>query len=230
MVWLLGIVLGVTLPVRAQSQQLFAEDGATELVRAALVQYFDPASVFEISLSGTTLSGTVLSIEDLLVVGHPAMLLGIRGELLGHFTGLRLDMTALTTQRLTVVSSRSIIVVAKGTAKAVEEGLTRLSATILKPVVRFHAGQFDIEATIRRGDNLYPIQAHGTLIVEQRQRVNVSITRLLVAGGSVPGNFVEGELRKFNPIFDFSIWPFNLRIQRLTLHNDTVQLLLTDGK
>ncbi len=226
-VWLLTVALMLASSAWAQSQEPFAEEAAKELVRAALIQYFDPDSVFEISVSGTALTGTVLSIEDLLIVGKPAVLLGFPGEILGHVTSLRLDITALSTQRLKILSSRSTIVVAKGTAKAVEEGLARWSATVLKPTVRFQAGQFEIAATIRRGEKLYPIQAQGRLVVEQQQRINVSITRMLVSGGNVPENLVEGELRKLNPILDLSNWPFNLRIQRLTLHNDAAELLMT---
>ncbi len=224
------IALVLAPPAWPQPQEPFGEEAAKELVRAALVQYFDPASVVEVSTSGAALSGAILAIEDLLIVGNPAVLHGFRGEMLAHATGLRLDMEALKTQRMKIVSSESTIVVARSTARAVEEGLTRLSANILKPSVRFHAGEFEVVATFRRGEQLYPIQARGTLAVEQQQRVNVSIVRMLVSGGGIPENVVEGELRKINPILDLSSWPFNLRIQRLTLHNDTVELLMTNGK
>ncbi len=229
MVWLVAVGLLATA-AWPQTGQPIAEDVAKELVRAALLQYFDPASVFEISVSGTVLSGDIISIEDLLIVGKPAAMFGFNGDLLAHLTGLQLEMSGLATQQAKLRGAKQVTVVARTTAKAVEAGLSQASASIVRPTVRFDAGAFEVVATLRREGKLYPLQARGALVVEQRQRVNVSITRVLVSGGNVPENIIGRELERFNPILDLSNWPLDLRIQRLTLHNDSAELLITNGK
>ncbi len=229
LVWLVAVGLLATA-AWPQTGQPIAEDVAKELVRAALLQYFDPASVFEISVFGTTLSGDVVSVEDLLIVGKPAVMLGFGAEVLAHLTGLQLEMSGLATQQPKLRGAKQVTIVARTTAKAVENGLGRASASIVQPTVRFDAGQFEVVATLRREGKLYPLQARGALVVEQRQRVNVSITRVLVSGGNVPENIIGRELMRFNPILDLSNWPLDLRIQRLTLHNDSAELLITNAK
>jgi len=217
------------LPTAAwpQAGQPIADDVVKELVRATLLQYFDPASVFEISVSGATLSGDVVSLEDLLIAGKPAVLLGFRAEFLAHVKGLQAEMP-IAAQQPKLRGAKQVTVVARSTAKAVEEGLARASASIIRPTVHFEAGQFDLAATLRRQDKLYPIQAQGTLRVEGRQRVNVSITRMQVSGAEAPQNLIEQELAKFNPILDLSTWPLNLHVQRVTLHNDGAEILITN--
>ncbi len=219
----------VILPAWPQSTQPLPEEAAKELVRAALLQYFDPSSVFEISLSGAALSGDVLSIEDLLVSGKPALVRGFRGEFLAHVTGLQLEVTSPNTQPK-VRSARDVTVVAKTTAKAVEEGLTNASSSILRPTVHLQAGELDVTATLRREGKLYPIHAHGSLVVEQRQRVNLNVTRVQVDGGDLPEGMIAREIAKFNPLLDLSRWPLNIQIQRLTVHNDGLELLLGKPK
>lgn len=224
------IVLASSYPAAPQARQPFSDEAVQHLVRAALFQYFDTASVFEIQALGSALAGDVLSIDTLLINGKPAVLRSFRGEVLAHFTGLQLEMSALAVQQLKTVRLARATVVAKSTAKAVEEGLAKASATILRPTVRFEEGQMEIAATIRRGDKLYPAQARAALVVEGKQRVMVVVTYALVHGSSVPQGLVESELAKINPVLDLSKWPFNLQIQRLVLHNDAIEVLATSGR
>lgn len=225
-----AIVAAAASTVAPQPRQPFSEDAVRHLVRGALLQYFDPDSVFEISVSGTALSGDVLIIEDLLVVGKPALLRGVRGEVLAHATGLHLDMAALAGQQLRVVRLGKATVVGKSTARDVQEGLARMSPNILRPTVRFQVGQFEVAATIRREGKLYPALARGNLTVEQEQRIRVVVTEAQVRGSDVPPGLVESELTKLNPVLDLSKWPFNMRIQRLVLHNDAIEMLATSGR
>ncbi len=228
-VWLLAVGLFAT-SAWPQGGQPIADDVVKELVRATLLQYFDPASVFEISVSGAVASGDVVSVADLLIAGKPAVLLGFRAEFLAHLKGLDVEMRPLATQQPKLRGAKQVTVVARSTAKAVEDGLARASASIIHPTVHFEAGQFDIAATLRRQDKLYPIQAQGTLVVDSRQRVNVSIIRMLVSGTQAPDNVIAQELSKVNPILDLSSWPLNLHIQRVTLHKDAAEVLITNAK
>lgn len=217
-------------PAAAQSGQPFPDDAVRELVRAALLEYFDPASTFEISVSGSRLAGDILSIEDLLISGKPAVLRGVRGEILVHATAIQFDMSELVSQRVKIVRAGKATIVARATARAVQEGLARASSTILKPIVKFQAGQFEVTATIKQGEKLYPAQLRGQFVVEQKQRIRVTVTEAKVSGGDVPDDLIQKELSKINPILDLSKWPLSLQIQRLTLHNDTAELLATSGR
>lgn len=221
----LTLAVLVSLSATSQAKEPVSEEVVRHLIRAALLEYFDPASVFEISVSGTALKGETLSIEDLLIEGKPAVMRGFRGEILAHVTDLQLDMTGLAGGKLNIARYTKASVVVRSTARAIEEGLARSSSTILQPRVKFEGGQFEITATIKRGDTLYPVQARGHLLVEQKQRVRVAVTEARVSGGDVPPGIIESELAKINPILDLSKWPLNLHIQRLTLHNNTVELL-----
>ncbi len=222
---------GLQAPIAwPQTTQPLPKDAARELVRAALLQYFDPASVFDISVSGVTLSGEVLSIDDLLVAGKPALLRGFRGDFLAHITGLKLDAAGALAPQPQARAVKDVTIVARTTAQAAEEGLSKTSPSILRPTIRFQAGQFELAATLRREDKLYPIQAIGTLLVEARQRVNLSLSRVLVSGGDIPEGVITQELLKLNPVLDASHWPFNVQIQRLTLHNDAIEVLLRNSK
>ncbi|MBM3957914.1 MAG: LmeA family phospholipid-binding protein [Gemmatimonadetes bacterium] len=225
-----AIVAAAASTAAPQPRQPFSEDAVRHLVRGALLQYFDPDSVFEISVAGTALSGDVLIIEDLLVVGKPALLRGVRGEVLAHVTGLHLDMAALAGQQFRIVRLGKATVVGKSTARDVQEGLARMSPNILRPTVRFQVGQFEVAATIRREGKLYPALARGNLTVEQEQRIRVVVTEAQVRGSDVPPGLVESELTKLNPVLDLSKWPFNMRIQRLVLHNDAIEMLATSGR
>jgi hypothetical protein len=64
-------------------------------------------------------------------------------------------------------------------------------------------------------------------MVERGQRVWVTVSEIRVSGGDVPENTVRKELARVNPILDLSQWPLDLRIQRLNLHNDVIELLAT---
>ncbi len=150
---------------------------------------------------------------------------GFRGTLLANVTGRQ-----LASGKLKIARYSKATVVARSTAGAIEEGLARMSSAILKPRVRFAGGQFAITATIKRGDKLYPIEARGNLVVEQKQRVRVAVTEARVLGGGAPQGLIESELTKINPVLDLSKWPLSLQIQRLTLHNNTAELLATGGK
>lgn len=227
---LIGVlVLGssLTLPAWSQPKQPLPEEAARELVRAALLQYFDPSSEFEISVSGAAIAGDLLSIEDLLVSGKPALVRGFRGEFLARVAGLQLEVAGLNAQPK---SAREVTVVARTTAKAVEEGLSKASPNIMRPTVRFQAGELEISATLRREGKLYPILARGTLVVEQRKRVILQVTRVQVDGGDLPENMIARELANFNPLIDLSRWPLNIQIQRLTIHNNALELLLSKAK
>jgi len=213
-----------------QGRQPLPEEAVRQLVAAALLQYFDPESRFEISVQGSALSGDVLKVDVLHVVGRPAVLRGFRGEVLLHADGLELDFASLAGQQVVVRRVGKATAVGRITAKAVEEGLAKNSSAILNPKLHFQGGEFEASAVIRRSDRLYPTLARGTLAVENRQRVRVVVTEAKVAGGDVPQGLIESELAKINPVLDLSRWPLNLRIQRLTLNNDTVQMLATtDG-
>lgn len=50
------------------------------------------------------------------------------------------------------------------------------------------------------------------------------------SGGDVAQTAIEKELLKINPVLDLSRYPLDLRIQRLTLHNDRVELLAISGR
>lgn len=226
----LTIAVLVSLSMTLQAEEPVAEEAVKHLIRAALLEYFDPVSVFEISLSGAALKGETLSIADLLIDGKPAVMRGFRGTLLAHVTGLQLDMTQLASGKLKIARYSKATVVARSTAGAIEEGLARTSSAILRPRVRFEGGQFAITATIKRGDRLYPIEARGNLVVEQKQRVRVAVTEARVSGDGAPQGLIESELTKINPVLDLSKWPLTLHIQRLALHNNTAELLATGGK
>ncbi|MDQ7839587.1 MAG: hypothetical protein RDU83_01010 [bacterium] len=224
-------IIAAAAPTAApQPSQPFSEDNAKNLIRGALLQYFDAESVLEISASGTVLLGDVLVIEDLLVVGRPVLLRGVRGEVLVQAAGLHLDMPALAGRQIRVVILGKATVVGKSTARDIQEGLARTSPNILRPTVRFQVGQFEVAATIRQEAKLYPALVRGNLTVEQEQRVRVVVTEAQVLGSDVPRGMIEKELAKLNPVLDLSKWPFNLRIQRLVLHNDTVEVLAASGQ
>lgn len=223
-----SILLAVSaLPIAAQPRQPFPDEAARELITAALLQYFDPASEFEVAASGATISGNILSLDEVSIVGKPAILRGFSGHLTAHITGLQLDMTSVTTSQIRVLRVGRATVVARSTARAVEEGLVKASSAIQGPRIRFNGGQFEARATVRRGESIYPAQVTGILVVERKQRVWVRILGVQVSGGDAPSNLIERELAKINPVLDLSKWPLNLFIQRLTLHHDTIQLLAT---
>jgi hypothetical protein len=226
---LLAVMLGA-LGASPQDRQRLPEEAVTQLVTASLLRYFDPESRFEISVQGSALSGDVLKVDVLHVVGRPAVVRGFRGEVLLHAHGLELDFASLAGQQVVVRRVGKATGVGRITAKAVEEGLAKNSSAILNPKLHFQGGEFEASAVIRRSDRLYPTWARGTLAVENRQRVHVVVPEAKVAAGDVPRRLVESELAKLNPVLDLSKWPLGLRIERLTLHNDTAQMLATRGE
>jgi hypothetical protein len=222
--------LFVAVPGFAQPQEPFPDETVAQLLTAALYQYFDPASRFEVSASGSRLAGDLLAVDDLLISGKPVVRQGLRGEVLTHLSGLEIDLAALTSQTFRVHRVREATVVSKTTADAVQDALGRFSASVLSPRIRFQEGSFTVTATIRRESGLYPMEARGMLVVVQAQRVYVALSEVKVSGGSVPVDLVDKELARINPILDLAKWPVPLYIQRLVLHKDAIELLATNGK
>src|SRR3989442_8227472 len=72
----------VAVPGFAQPQEPFPDETVAQLLTAALYQYFDPTSRFEVSASGSHLAADVLTVDDLFISGKPAVLHGLRGEVL----------------------------------------------------------------------------------------------------------------------------------------------------
>jgi hypothetical protein len=198
------------------------------LTAAALYQYFDPDSRFEVSASGSHLAADVLTVDDLFISGKPAVLHGLRGEVLTHMSGLEVDLAKLTSQTFKARQVREAAVVGRTKAAAVQDALSRLSASVLTPRVHFQEGYFTVTGTIRREAGLYPMEARGTLVVVQAQRVYVALSEVKVSGGSVPVDLVDKELTRINPILDLGKWPVPLHMQRLVLHKDAIELLATN--
>jgi hypothetical protein len=220
----------VAVPGFAQPQEPFPDETVAQLLTAALYQYFDPASRFEVSASGSRLVGDLLAVDDLLILGKPVVRHGLRGEVLTHLRGLEIDLAALSSQTFRAHRVREATVVSKTTADAVQDALGRLSASILNPGIRFQEGSFTVTATIRREGGLYPMEARGTLVVVQAQRAYVALSEVKVSGGSVPVELVDKELSRINPILDLAKWPVPLYIPRLVLHKNAIELLATNGK
>lgn len=223
------IVLLSSTHAATQSGQPMPDEAVQSHVRAALLQYFDPTSVLEIQALGSTLAGDVLSIDTLVINGKPASFGGFRAEVMAHFADLHLEMPALAARQVKLVRPARATVVARSTARAVEEGLAKSAPTILRPTMRFWEGQIGMSATIRSGDRLYPAQVRAALAVEGKQRIMVVVVYALVHGTSVPQGLIEKEVAKINPVLDLSKLPFNLQIQRLVLHNDMFEVLATSG-
>ncbi len=229
-----GLCLAAALLVSgraaAQPRQPFPDETVATLVTAALYQYFDATSVFDVSVSGSSLAGDVLVVEDLLIEGNPAVMHGLRGEVLTHITGLEVDLTALTNQTFRAKRVQKATVVAKSTSAAIQQALLRLSPSIMNPKISLQEGHFDVTMTIRREGKLYPTEARGTLVVVQNQQLHVALSDVKVSGGNVPMDLVQKELVRINPIVDLSTWPIPLYVQRLVLHKDAVELLATNNK
>ena len=224
-------MLLVAVPGFAQPQEPFPDETVAQLLTAALYQYFDPTSRFEVSASGSRLGGDLLTVDDLFISGKPVVRHGLRGEVLIHLSGLEIDLAALTSQTtFRAHRVREATVVSKTTADAVQDALGRLSASVLSPRIRFQEESFSVTATIRREGGLYPMEARGTLVVVQAQRVYVALSDVKVSGASVPVDLVDAELARINPILDLAKWPVPLHIQRLVLHKDAIELLATNSK
>jgi hypothetical protein len=227
--WLVAAVL-VAGPAAAEPQQPFSDDTVTQLVTIALHQYFDSASVFEVSVSGSAQIVDVLVIQDLFIMGKPAILHGLRGEILIHITGLQVALAALTSQMVKARRVQTATVVAKSTSTAIQDALSRLSPSLINPRIQLQNGSFVVTTIVRRDDTLYPTVAHGTLAVVEGKQVHLVLTDVTVSGSNVPVDLVGRELAKVNPLIDLSKYPIPLFVDRLVLHGDGVELLATNMK
>ncbi len=227
--WFIAAAL-ISSPAAAQQQQPFSDETVTQLVTALLQQYFDSASVFETLVSGSSQVGDLLIVQDLLVVGKPAVVHGLRGEFLMHLTGIEVELAALANMGVKVRRVQTATVVAKSTTAAIQDALSRWSDSLINPRIQLQNGSFALTAILRRNDALYPTVAHGALAVVQRQQVHLVLTDVTVSGSNVPVDLVANELAKINPIVDLSKYPIALFVDRLVLHSEGVELLATNVK
>jgi hypothetical protein len=218
------VVVCAVIPLTAQP---LSDETVAELVHAGLLYYFDPSSIFNISVTNARMSGDTLLIDDLTVSGKPAFLRGTRGEFFLRASNLHLHASALYSQQITIRQVGKATLVARTTASALAGALARVAPSVINPSVKLHAGEFQLAAGVRQEGKLYPTHARGKLMVERGQRVWVTVSEMRVSGGDVPENTVRKELARINPILDLSQWPLDLRIQRLNLHNDVIELLAT---
>jgi hypothetical protein len=228
----LGLVAAVLIsaPAVAQPQQSFSDETVTQLVTAVLHQYFDSTSTFEISVSGSAQAGDLLLVQDLLIVGKPAVFHGLRGELLAHITGIEVDLASITNLAVKVRRIQTATVVAKTTSAALQDALSRFSVSLINPRIQLQSGSFTLTTIIRRDDALYPTVAHGALAVVQGQQVHLVLTDVTVSGTNVPVDLIGNELARVNPLVDLAKYPIPLFVDRLVLHNDGVELLATNMK
>ena len=228
-VWFIAAAL-MSAPAAAQQQQPFSDETVTQLVTALLHQYFDSASVFEISVSGSGQIGDLLIVQDLLVVGKPAVVHGLRGEFLMHLTGIEVELAALVNARVKTRRVQTATVVAKSTTAAIQDALSRWSDSLINPRIQLQNGSFVLTTILRRNDTLYPTVAHGALAVVQGQQVHLVLTDVTVSGSNVPVDLVGNELARINPLVDLSKYPIALFVDRLVLHSEGVELLATNVK
>ena len=223
-------VAAVLICAPAAAQQPFTDDTVTQLVTAVLHQYFDSPSMLEVSVSGAAQVGDLLIVQDLLVLGKPAVVHGLRGEFLLHLTGVEVELAALTSGTIKARRVQKATVVAKSTSAAIQEALSRWSGALINPRIQLQNGSFTVTAILRRDDALYPTVAHGALAVVQGQQVHLVLTDVTVSGSNVPVDLVGNELARINPLVDLSKYPIALFIDRLVLHSDGVELLATNMK
>jgi len=227
--WFVATAL-VCAPAAAQTQQAFSDDTVSQLVRTVLYQYFDAPSVFAISVLGSAQVGDFLTIQDLLIMGKPAVVHGLRGEFLIHLSGVEVELAALTNKTVKARRVQEATVVAKITSGAIQEAVTRLPGPVINPRIQLQSGSFAVTAILRRDDTLYPTVAHGSLAVVQDQQVLLVLTDVTVSGSNVPVDLVGRELARINPLVDLSKYPIPLFVDRLVLHGDGVELLATNRK
>src|SRR5713226_352188 len=170
--WFVAAVL-ISASAAAQQQQAFSDETVTQLVAVVLHQYFDSASVFEVSVSGSAQVGDLLIVQDLLVLGKPAVVHGLRGEFLMHLTGVEVELAALTNRNVKAARVQTATVVAKSTSAAIQDALSRWSDSLINPRIQLQNGSFVVTAILRRNDALYPTVAHGALAVVQGQQVHL---------------------------------------------------------
>jgi hypothetical protein len=227
--WFIAAVL-ISVPAAAQQQQPVTDDTVTRLVTAVLHKYFDSASVFEVSVSGSVQDGDLLIVQDLLVLGKPAAAHGLRGEFLLHLTGVEVELAALTTGTVNARRVQRATVVAKTTSAAIQDALSRWSDSLVNPRIQLQNGSFVVTAILRRNDVLYPTVAHGSFAVVQGQQVHLVLNDVTVSGSNVPVDLVGTELARINPLVDLSKYPIPLFVDRLVVHSDGVELLATNTK
>lgn len=224
-------VAALSSPTLPQGRQPVPDEAAAQLVAAALLQYFDPASVFQVEVLGASIVGDSLRLDSVHIEGRPAVLHGFRATLVAQMARLELDASGIPSQEVRVRRIGHATVVVTATAQDVQAGLEALSPRLLHPRVSFGNGEFEVTATVKRGEKLYPAVARGSLrIVGGGQRLMVLVTRATVSEDSVPPHLVETELAKLNPVVDLSRWPLGLRIQRAVLSRGTVEFLATAGQ
>ncbi len=229
MVLVLALAAALLLPPAASAQTGAGtpEDQVRQALLGLLRQQFDPASAFEISVVGVAMTDGTATVEDVLITGKPAVLRGVPAEILLHVTALALDAPALARGEGKILTYGRATMTARSTAAAVQEGLAKVSPNLLAPKVHFQAGEFVVTATVRREGNLYPVMLRGQLEIENGRRIRVRVAQAQVSGGDVPLALVAGQLERFDPLLDLAQWPLNLRVDRLILHNDAVEMLLT---
>jgi hypothetical protein len=227
---ILAFLLLVVPPALPQTKQPFPEAVVKLIIDAELSQYFDPASVFTISPSGASLSGNVLTIEDLRIEGHPAVIQGIPTKMQARFSTLRIEVIDLASQQVKIAKIGRATIAATSTNKDVQEGVANLSSSILNPKVKFHPNQFEITATIKEGERRYTTVATGNLLIENGRRLRAIINHAKVTGSDVPPGLIESVIGKVNPIVDLSKWPLDLQIERVALHEGMVRLLITGSR
>lgn len=228
----LGLIAAAFISASAigQTSQPVSDETVTQLVTTFLHHYFDSSSVFEISVSGSAQVGSSLVVQDLLIVGKPAIFHGLRGELLAHISGLDVDLAALTKQSVKDARVQTATVVAKSASDAIQDAVSRFSASLINPRIQLQSGAFTLTTIIRRNDTLYPTVAHGTVTVIQGQQVLLVLNDVSVSGTNVPVDLIGNELAKVNPLVDLSKYPFRLFVDRLVVHSDGVELLATHMK
>lgn len=210
--------------------QPLSQAAVQELIRAALLRYFNQGSVFEITVGSSVFAGNELTIADLGVTGRPALIRGFAGEVLLWAAEVRLDATALAAGDITVLGQEQVTVVVRTTAAQVQAGLAHALPDLVNPTVRFDGGEFTVAGTLRQGERRSPAQVRGRLVVEGGRRIAVTIIRAEVAGGEVPERLFAESLRKYTPLVDLARWPLDLEVRRLVLHNDRVELLASDRR
>jgi hypothetical protein len=196
-----------------------------DLVRAALLRKFDATSVLEVSAYGVVPSATNVHIDALWVFGRPAYYRGIPVELTIEVRQAALDVPSLVQGRIVVSNRPRGMVIARVSARGVEQGIVHLTDTVQQPRLRFEAGVIVAEFLLRHGQSLLPARAVARPVVEQQRRVSITVDTAQVADIPVPGFLLEPRLAALNPVLNLTDWPLDLRIERLNVHNDMIEFL-----
>jgi hypothetical protein len=222
--WLLLPVVALAIPAPAPAQTQDAGE-VSALIRAALLGKFDARSVLEVTALGVAPSATNAHIDALWVFGRPAYYRGIPVELTIEIRQAALDLPSLAQGRIVVSNRSRAMVIARLSARDLEQSIVYLTDTIQQPRLRFHAGAIVAEFLLRHGQSLLPARAVARPVVEQRRRVSIAVETAEVADVPVPGFLLEPRLAALNPVLDLTDWPLDLRIVRLNVHNDLIEFL-----